>query len=92
MAKKNKSEKAEVIVKQNPDKPVPVEVLAESIKAISRGIEKLLAGPLKDETLYLLIAKAAPNVGGKYGNGPMSTRQVRAVIQGIKSLEREYLK
>lgn len=33
-------------VKQDPEKPVPVEVLAENIKQISAGLRKLKQGPL----------------------------------------------
>lgn len=79
----------EVIVKQDEQKPIPVEVLAASIKAISDGITKLRAGPLNERALVLLIVNAAPNIG--YGKN-VTAKHVRAVLDGISSLEHEYLK
>lgn len=80
---------AKVTVKQDELKPVPVEVLAASIKAISDGIVRLRAGPLNERALVLLIVNAAPTIG--YGKN-ISAKHVRAVLDGISSLEREYLK
>mgnify|MGYP001605680136 CR=1 FL=1 len=78
-----------MIVKQDEQKPIPVEVLAASIKAISDGITKLRAGPLNERALVLLIQHAAPSIGyGKY----ISPKHIKAVLEGISSLEREYLK
>lgn len=84
-----KTRTAKVI--QAPESPVPVEVLAESIVTISQGVTTLLSGPLKESALILLIQHAAPKVG-KYPAKQVSQADVRAVLEGIKSLEREYLK
>lgn len=81
-----------VIVKQDDVNPMPVEIMAESIRGISEGIRKLRAGPLNEKTLLLLIQHAAPNVGGKYKNGIISQKDIAAVLEGIESLERIYLK
>lgn len=82
------------VVRQDPEKEVPVEVLAESIKAISAGIKKLRQGPLQDDALYLMIQHAAPKQRTKsYGAKTfISTRVIKAVIQGMESLEKEFLK
>lgn len=76
------------IVKQTPEKEVPVEVLAESIVAISQGIRKLRSGRLTDRALLLLIQDAAPSISHK----PISQREIKAVLEGIDSLERMYIK
>ena len=70
----------------------PVQELADNIKAISNGIRELRNGPLTDKALYLLIQNAAPNVGGKYSNSPLSQKEIRAVFEGIENLEALYLK
>lgn len=78
-------------MKQDEEKPVPVEVLAESIKAISDGVKKLLAGPLNERALVLLIQHAAPAIG-KYGSTKVGMTEIKAVIEGMGSLEATYLK
>ncbi|CAN0152942.1 unnamed protein product [Phaeothamnion confervicola] len=77
-----------ITVKQNPASPMPVEVLADSIKAISEGVRKLRAGRLNERALVLLIQHAAPSPTGS----PLSQRAVKDVLAGIDALEREYLK
>lgn len=83
---------AKVAVKQTPEKEVPTEVLTESIVAISSGLKKLRSGRLTDRALYLLVQDAAPSVGGKYGNSKLSMKEIRAVFDGVESLERTFLK
>lgn len=78
-----------VKVIQNEEKPMPVEVIAESIKSISDGVKKMRSGPLSDNAIYLLIHHASPSVG--YSGKP-SMKQVRSVIEGMESLEKTYLK
>lgn len=80
----------EIIVKQDEANPVPVEVLATSIKAISDGMKKLLSGPLNEKALVLLIQHACPSTR-KYGPRP-GTSEIKSVLAGIESLERTYLK
>ncbi len=81
-----------VKVVQDENKPVTVEVLAAAIKAVSDGVKKLRAGKLKDDALILLIQHAAPYRGGRYGNSQVTRAQVKAVLDGIESLESVYLK
>lgn len=82
-----------IIVKQDENKPVPVEVLAESIKAIAEGFRKVKAGPLNERAVVLLVQHACPNVGTGYrSKRPVTAKEVRAVLAGLESLEREYLK
>lgn len=79
-----------VTVKQNPEKEVPTEVLADSIVSIAAGLKKLRSGRLTDKALYLLIQHAAPNAGR--GGGAISQAQIKAVFEGIEALERTFLK
>ena len=80
------------VVNKDETKPMPVEVLAESIKAISDGVRKLRNGPLNDRALLLLIQNAAPGVGGRHGTNKLGMAEIRAVLEGMESLENTYLK
>lgn len=82
--------KTQITVKQ-PDEPVELEILADSIVAISQGIKKLRSTRLKDNTLYLLIQHAAPSIG-KYNSRKPSITEIRAVFDGIESLQKAHLK
>lgn len=73
-----------VVLKQDVEKPVPLEVLAESIKVIAQGVSRLREGPLNDRALFLLIQHAAPM---QLGIGT-----IKAVFDGIDALEHEYLR
>jgi len=76
---------------QNQENPMPVEVLAESISSIAQGVKKLLAGPLNERALILLIQNACPTVG-KFPPRAVTQKEVKSVLDGICSLEKEYLK
>jgi len=78
-------------VKQD-DKPVPVEVLAQSIIAIAQGVRKLRAGPLNDNALVLLIEHAAPRPSNGYRVNKVGKREIKAVLDGIDALEATYLR
>lgn len=85
---------ARVKVKQEPEKEVPTEILAESIVQIAQGVRALRKGRLNDSALFLLIQHAAPtnkNRGGGYGQR-LAIKDIKAVFAGIDALEAEYLK
>lgn len=84
--------KSTVTVKQPDTDEVPTEVLAESIITIAQGIRKLRNGRLNDRALFLLIQDAAPSVGSRYGRTPVSLKEIRAVIDGIDSLEATFIR
>lgn len=71
-----------VAVKQNPEKEIATEVIAESIVAISDGIKKLRAGRLNDRALVLLLH----DVTG------VARRDIKVVLDGLQSLESTYIK
>lgn len=71
------------------EEPMPVEILAEHIKAISEGVKKLVNGPLNEKAIVLLIQNAAPSL--QHGQ-KISATEVRAVLAGLESLERTYLR
>jgi len=77
-----------ISVKQ-PDEPVALEVLADSIVAIAAGIKKLRSTRLKDSTLFLLVQHAAPKVRDGRAVG---IAEIKAVFAGIESLQQAHLK
>ncbi len=81
------------VKQQDKDNPMPTEVIAESIKSIADGIKRLRQSPLNDKALYLLIQHAAPGVkGSRYNTRPVTISEIKAVLDGIESLESVYLK
>lgn len=74
-----------------PEKEVPVEVLADAIVSISQGIKFLRSSRLNEDALLLLIQHAAPNLS-KRPPRQIGKREIKAVLQGIEALERTYLK
>lgn len=89
----SKKREVTVTVKQDEAAPVAVEVLAASIQSISDGVKKLLAGPLKEETLLLLIQDAAPRVHGPLGrSATVSKKEIKAVLDGIAGLAAAHIK
>lgn len=76
------SPRTRVAVKQNEKEPVAVEVLATSIVDISKAAKSLLSSRLKFDALVMLISHASK----------VPQKHVRAVLDGIYSLEETYLK
>jgi len=74
--------KEKVIIKQNPEKPEPVEVLAESIKTISDGMKKIRAGRLNDRALTVLLKDATG----------VPLYEIKRILDGIEGLEALYLR
>lgn len=68
-----------ITVKQVEGAEVPIEVLAESIKAIAEGVKRLRAGPVNEKTLRLLIQHSAP--------GNISVTTIGQVLDGLEYLE-----
>jgi hypothetical protein len=76
------------VIQNKEGEQVSVDIMAESIKAISDGVKKLRSTRLNDKALYLLIQHAAPTIN----HSKIGMTEIRAVIEGIESLERTYLK
>lgn len=89
---KGESVDKNVVLKQDEDAPVPVEVLAAGIKAISEGVRKLRAGPLNEDALVLLLVDATPAIYYGYKRIKMTAKHIRAVLEGMQSLEATFLK
>ncbi len=81
-----------VKITQDPEAPVAIEILAESIVSIAQGVKNMLAGPLTEKAIVLLITHACPMTGGRFNKRAVSPPVVRAVLEGIEALEHEYLK
>ena len=78
-----------ITIKQDEEKPVPIEIMAQAIRNISLGVSKLRNGPLNNKALLLLIQHATPTYG-RPGRIPIS--QIECVLDGIEALEATYLK
>ena len=82
-----------VTLKHNEEAPIAVEIIADCIVAIADGVKKLRSGRLNESALVLLIKHASPGVKkGRYHTEYITAKQVQAVLDGMASLEREYLK
>lgn len=88
--KKDKTTPPAVSVKNDSEKPIPTEVIADSIVAISEGIKKLRSGRLNDKALLLLIQHASPQLLAPYRK--VGITEIKAVIEGMESLESTFLK
>lgn len=84
-----------VSVIQNTKEPVPVEVLATSIRAIASGIKNLRGGPLGEKALLLLISENCRAIKGryrKYVKVKVAIATVKIVLDSIESLQSVYLR
>lgn len=83
-----------VTIVQNEKEPVPVEVLATSIRAIAAGVKQLRKGPLGESALLLLIGENCKEKG-KHGyqvKAKVSTATVKSVLDSLESLQSTYLR
>lgn len=71
-----------VIVHQDPEKEIPVEILAKSISDIAKGMKQISESRLSKRALMLLIRDSS-NV---------SLGEIERVLKSLDSLERVYLK
>lgn len=72
--------KQEVSVTQNPDAPVPAEVMAQSIVRISDGIAKLLHSGLNKRAVIALVKDSTR----------IEKATIERVIDGLESLAFNY--
>jgi hypothetical protein len=77
-----------ITVKQNEEKNIPTEILADAIISISQGIKKLRSGRLNNTCLIILIQNAAPTFQGR----PVAQRDIKAVLEGIDNLGKTYIR
>jgi hypothetical protein len=72
-----------------PDNGATMDVLASEIRRISQGIKALRKGALNDRALILLIQHAIVNPSTQQ---PVSQQTIKRVLEGMASLESEYLR
>lgn len=60
----------------------PADVIAAAIVEISEGVKRLRAGRLNDRAIVLLL----------HASTSVAQRDIKAVLNGLESLEVEYLK
>lgn len=71
-----------LVIKQDVEKEVPVEILAQSIADIGTAMKRLSGSRLKKEALVVLVSDATG----------ISKRQVTFVLNALDDLENLYLK
>ena len=80
--KKNKGIETKVIQDTDKDKEIPIEIIAQSIKNISEGLDKINRSNLTKRAVLLLVADASKE----------RKTTVNKVLNGIDSLKRLYFK
>ena len=69
-------------IKQESEKEVPTEILAQSIVEISQGVRKLRAGRLNDKALRILLSHTSG----------LSQKTVAQVLNALEDLEAHYIR
>ena len=82
MATKNVYKK-QITVTSTEKNPVPLEILADEIKAVSNGIKKLYSGPLKRRAIVLLLKDCTPGV---------TMTQIENIMDSMDALAQRFLK
>ena len=72
-------------IKKDEENPESVELLAKSIVQVAEGFEKVLASPLKERTLILLLHDCV-------GTSKISKSQIKLVLEALPRLRGWYLK
>lgn len=71
-----------LVVKQDPENPIPAEILAKSIQDIAAGMARIRTTRLNDKAVEFLIHHASG----------VPVTQVRLVLNSLDNLEAVYLK
>lgn len=71
-----------VVIKQSPEKEVPVEVMAQAVVDLSRAAKRLLNGPLKRDAIIVLIKDKTNLTKGV----------IAAVLDQLEDLERTWVR
>lgn len=61
--------------------------LQKEVKAISQSVKKLRESGISERALIVLIQHSAPRIGGRNGYSTISTKLIRAVLDGVYNLE-----
>lgn len=71
-----------VQVKQDPEKPIPAEIIAESIETIAKGMRKLNETRLTRRAIIALV----------HENSKIAKSTIEIVLNNLESLETTWLK
>lgn len=67
--------------------------VADEIRTIATGMRKLLSGPLKQDSLILLIQDACPaNIKVGYSRRKPTRNEIETIVSAINALEDKHLK
>lgn len=75
-----KSEPVKVVVKQDTEKPIPVELIAQAIIDISEAVNKALNAGLTREAIVTLI----------WASSGVGKSSIRAVLDDLANLRRKW--
>lgn len=73
-------------------KKLPVEIIAEHLVIISESMQKLRAGHLTDEAIFLLIREAAPRKGNRRNSKQITIQEIKTVIEGMEAVAGKFTK
>lgn len=72
-------------IKKNEDAPESVELLAQSIIQVAEGFQKVLATPLSERALIVLLHDGI-------GAGKITKAQIKLVLEALPRLKAWYIK
>lgn len=72
-------------IKKNEEAPESVELLARSIVQVAEGFQKILATPLRERGLIVLLHDGI-------GQGKISKSQIKLVLEALPRLKAWYIK
>lgn len=81
----NMAKKAEPYVKRDEQNPEPIEIIARSIVQVDDAMKKIMAGPLKLDTIVLLLQDSI-------GPRNITQKQIRLVLHHAAALKVKYVK
>lgn len=73
----------DIILKHNPEKPIPTEIIADNIVHISQAMKKIDEGRLSRRAIILLIKDQAPSC---------AIGAIEEVLRALRDLERIYVR
>lgn len=82
--KNSKSRPQPPIIKNDEDKPIPVEIIAQAIIDVAAAAKKLKESKLKERAILLLIQDSI--------EGSCALGTIRAVLDSAANLDKRYIK
>lgn len=78
--------KSDITIVHKPDAPIATEILAKHIAEVSRGMKRIMNGPLGHNALVLLLQDACG------GRGAIAQADINLVLKNLPRLEELYIR